>query len=258
MTAWRALTAVILLFMAAPILVVLPISLSSGEMLTLPIPGVSFRWYAELVTNPAWLAAARNSLVVGLSTMALATSLGTLAAIGLHFGRPPARPALLALLSLPMVTPVIVAAVAMYFAFAAAGISGTTPGLVLAHTVLALPYVVLTVLATLEGFDADLLAAAASLGAPPAAAARRVLLPILAPGVAAGAIFAFAISFDELVVALFLAGPDQVTLPRQMYAGINEFLRPTICAAAVVLVLVSMLMLLADAALRRTPPGERA
>ena len=116
-------------------------------------------------------------------------------------------------------------------------------GLVLAHTVLATPYVLLTVLASLQTFDATLLRAAASLGAGPATAFRRVMLPMIAPGVATGAIFAFATSFDELVVALFVAGPQQFTLPRQMFAGLREFLSPTIAAAAVLLILLSAVLL---------------
>ena len=241
--ALRGVTGAVLLFMVLPVLVVVPLSFSSGEMLTFPIPGFSWRWYADLFDNARWLLAARNSLVVGTATMALATVLGTLAALGLHLGRYPGRVFMVAVLSLPMVTPVIVAAVALYFAFAWAGLTRGPWALILAHTVLALPYVLVTVLAALRGFDGALLRAAASLGAAPPAIFARIVLPLIAPGVAAGAIFAFAVSFDELVVALFLAGPEQFTLPRQMYAGINDFLSPTLCAAAVLLVLCSLALL---------------
>ena len=139
--------------------------------------------------------------------------------------------------------PVIVTAIALYFALALVGLGSTLTGLVLAHTVLATPYVLLTVLASLQTFDATLLRAAASLGAGPVTAFRRVMLPMIAPGVATGAIFAFATSFDELVVALFVAGPAQFTLPRQMFAGLREFLSPTIAAAAVLLIALSVLLL---------------
>jgi putative spermidine/putrescine transport system permease protein len=140
----------------------------------------------------------------------------------------------------------------MYFAASFVGIGGTFAGLVLAHTVLALPYVVVTVLAALQGFDRTLLRAASSLGAPPSVVLRRVAMPLVGPAMAAGALFAFATSFDELVVALFLAGPGQYTLPRQMLAGLREFLSPTITAAAVVLSLVSVLLMgLAQASGRR-------
>ena len=150
-----------------------------------------------------------------------------------------------------MVTPVVVTAIAMYFALSLVGLGNTLTGLVLAHTVLAAPYVLLTVLASLQTFDPTLLRAAASLGADPATSFRRVVLPLIAPGVATGALFAFATSFDELVVALFIAGPGQFTLPRQMYAGLREFLSPTIAAAAVVVIAVSILLLAVNEIIRR-------
>ncbi|PZU91302.1 MAG: polyamine ABC transporter permease [Chelatococcus sp.] len=236
-------TGLILLFLVAPILVVFPLSLSSGELLVLPTPGYSLRWYEDFFTSGRWLDATRNSFVVGFATMVLATLLGTLAAFGLFLGRFRGKAVLLAVLSLPMVTPVIVTAIAMYFALSLVGLGSTLTGLVLAHTVLSVPFVLLTVLASLQTFDANLLRAAASLGANPATSFRRVVLPLIAPGVATGALFAFATSFDELVVALFIASPGQFTLPRQMYAGLREFLSPTIAAAAVLLILFSALLL---------------
>jgi putative spermidine/putrescine transport system permease protein len=239
----NAATGLVLLFLVAPILVVFPLSLSSGELLVLPPPGWSLRWYEDFFTSRRWLSATWNSFVVGGWTMALATTLGTLAAIGIHLGRFRGKAALVAVLSLPIVTPVIVTAIALYFALALVGLGSTLTGLVLAHTVLATPYVLLTVLASLQTFDATLLRAAASLGAGPATAFRRVMLPMIAPGVATGAIFAFATSFDELVVALFVAGPQQFTLPRQMFAGLREFLSPTIAAAAVLLIALSAVLL---------------
>ena len=131
----------------------------------------------------------------------------------------------------------------MYFALSLVGLGSTLTGLILAHTVLAVPYVLLTVLAALQTFDANLLRAAASLGANPAVSFRRVLLPLITPGVATGALFAFSTSFDELIVALFIASPGQFTLPRQMFAGLREFLSPTIAAAAVMLIVLSILLL---------------
>lgn len=238
----RGWLALVLLFLIAPMLVVVPLSFSSGEVLTLPLPGVSLRWYEDFFTSGRWLSATRNSFVVGAATAALATVLGTLAAFGMFlWGRVPRLPA--GLLTLPLVVPSVIAGVAMYFAFALAGLTSTLAGLILAHTVLALPYVVVTVLAALQGFDRTLLRAATSLGAPFPVVMRRVVLPLIGPAVAAGALFAFATSFDELIVALFIAGPEQFTLPRQMLAGLREFFSPTICAAAVLLTLVSLLML---------------
>jgi len=212
-------------------------------VLTLPTPGWSLRWYADFLNSGRWLHATANSLIVGTATAMLATLLGTLAAVGIHLGRFRWRSLLLAMLSVPIVVPWVIAGVAMYFAFAAVGLAGTLPGLILAHSVLALPFVVLTVLASLQRFDPTLLRAAASCGAPLPLALRRVLAPMVAPGIAAGALFAFAVSFDEVIVAVFIAGPEQFTLPRQMLAGVREFLSPTICAAAVVLTAVSLLLL---------------
>ena len=244
-------TGLVVFFLVAPILVVFPLSLSSGELLVLPTPGYSLRWYEDFFTSRRWLDATWNSVVVGVATTILATALGSSAAVGIYVGTFRGKAALLAALSLPMVTPVVVTAIAMYFALSLVGLGNTLTGLVLAHTVLAAPYVLLTVLASLQTFDPTLLRAAASLGADPSTSFRRVVLPLIAPGVATGALFAFATSFDELVVALFIAGPGQITLPRQMYAGLREFLSPTIAAAAVVVIAVSILLLAVNEIIRR-------
>ncbi|SFD24763.1 putative spermidine/putrescine transport system permease protein [Bosea sp. CRIB-10] len=251
-------TALILLFLVAPIVVVFPLSLSSGELLVLPTPGYSLRWYEDFFTSSRWLSATWNSFVVGIATMILATLLGTLAAFGIFLGRFPGKALLLAILSLPMVTPVIVTAIAMYFSLSLVGLGSTLTGLILAHTVLSVPFVLLTVLASLQTFDPNLLRAAASLGANPAIAFRRVVLPLIAPGVATGALFAFATSFDELIVALFIASPGQFTLPRQMYAGLREFLSPTIAAAAVLLILFSVLLLALNEFIRKRAQARGA
>lgn len=252
------ITALILLFLVAPIVVVFPLSLSSGELLVLPTPGYSLRWYEDFFTSSRWLSATWNSFVVGIATMILATLLGTLAAFGIFLGRFPGKALLLAILSLPMVTPVIVTAIAMYFSLSLVGLGSTLTGLILAHTVLSVPFVLLTVLASLQTFDQNLLRAAASLGANPAIAFRRVVLPLIAPGVATGALFAFATSFDELIVALFIASPGQFTLPRQMYAGLREFLSPTIAAAAVLLILFSVLLLALNEFIRKRAQARGA
>lgn len=251
-------TGLILLFLVGPIIVVFPLSLSSGELLVLPTPGYSLRWYQDFFSSSRWLDATWNSFVVGIATMVLATFLGTLAAFGLFLGRFRGKALLLAILSLPMVTPVIVTAIAMYFALSLVGLGSTLTGLILAHTVLSVPFVLLTVLASLQTFDPNLLRAAASLGANPAVSFRRVVLPLIAPGVATGALFAFATSFDELIVALFIASPGQFTLPRQMYAGLREFLSPTIAAAAVLLILFSVLLLALNEFIRKRAQARGA
>ncbi len=246
----RLFAALVLLFLLAPLLVVVPLSVSSAPSMTLPIPGLSWRWYEDFFTGARWLLAARNSLLVGTLTTLVATPLGTLAAIGIAIGAPRAR-LLLASLCLPVVVPSVIAALAMYLAFIRVGLANSLAGLVLAHSVLGLPYVVLTVLAGTKQFDLALLRAAASLGASRLVILRRILLPLLAPAIGAGALFAFAISFDELIIALFIAGPEQFTLPRQMLASTREFLSPTLAAAAVLVSLVSLALLGGFALLQR-------
>ncbi|WP_233256262.1 ABC transporter permease [Falsiroseomonas bella] len=241
----------VLLFLSLPMIAVIWLSFSPTELLSFPPSGLSLRWYADFFVSDRWVMATRNSLLVGGATMAVATLLGTAAALGLHLGQFRGRALLLALLTLPMVTPFIVTAASMFFAFSLVGLAGTLPGLVLGHTVVAVPFVLVSVLASLATFDATLLRAASSLGATPWMAFRRVLLPRIWPGVAAGAVFAFATSLDEFVITLFLAGPGQFTLPRQMYANVREYMTPTILAAASLLFAVSVLLLLLTEALRR-------
>jgi putative spermidine/putrescine transport system permease protein len=246
----RVAGVLVLGFLTAPMLVAMWLSLSPTELLSFPPHGLSLRWYADFFTSDRWTLATRNSLVVATATMLVATLLGTAAALGLHLGRFRVRGVLVALLTLPMVTPFIVTAASMFFAFSLVGLAGTLPGLVLGHTVVAVPFVLVSVLASLATFDDALLRAAAACGAPPGMVFRRVLLPRIWPGVAAGAVFAFATSLDEFVITLFLAGPGQFTLPRQMYANVREYMTPTILAAASLLFLASFVFLLLTEALR--------
>jgi putative spermidine/putrescine transport system permease protein len=174
----------------------------------------------------------------------LATALGTLAALGLSTARFRGQGLLTGLLISPMVVPLIISAVGMYFFYAPLGLTNSYVGLILAHTALGAPFVFVTVSATLAGFDTSLVRAGASLGAPPPTVFFRIIVPLILPGLVSGALFAFATSFDEVVVALFLAGPEQITLPRQMFAGIRENLSPTIAAAATLLIGFSILLLL--------------
>jgi len=241
----------VLAFLMAPILVILPLSFSAGSFLYFPLPGVSLRWYADFFTSDLWLPALRNSLVVGAGATLLATSLGTLAAFGFWRARFPGRRLLFALLLSPLVVPVIIVAVGVYFVFAPLGLADGLLGLTLAHAALGAPFVLVTVLSTLSGFDRSLLDAAASLGAPPWVAFRRVALPIVFPGIFSGALFAFAASFDEVVVALLMTGPGHRTLPLQMFAGINQEISLTITAAGTLLVVLACLLLLTAEGLRR-------
>jgi putative spermidine/putrescine transport system permease protein len=251
----RVLCTLVLAYLILPLFVVIPLSFTAGELLIYPLPGWSLRWYVEFFTDPLWTGALANSLMIGAAATALATALGTLAALGLHGSRFRGKPVIVGLLVAPLAVPVVITAVATFYFFASLSLVGTYAGLVLAHTVLALPFVVITVSATLQGFDTTLVRAAASLGAPPGHAFRTVTLPIIAPGVISGALFAFVTSFDEIVAALFLASPQQRTLPRQIFSGVSETISPTITAAAVVLLVVSVALMAVLEGLRRR--GER-
>src|SRR5438045_8331447 len=177
------LTGAVLVFLVAPILTIVPLSFSSGSFFYYPLPGFSLRWYEDFFSSSFWLPSLKNSLIVGVSATFLATVLGTLAALGIWRARFPAQALVLALLISPMVVPVVIVAVGVYFAFAPLGLTDGYAGLILAHTTLAAPFVVITVLAALSGFDRTLLRAASNLGATPLTAFRRVMLPLILPGV---------------------------------------------------------------------------
>jgi len=248
----------VLAFLVAPIAVVIPLSFSSGSFFYYPLPGFSLRWYEDFFTSPFWLNALKNSLFLGSIAASLATALGTLAAIGLWRASFPLRGLVLAVLISPMVVPVVIIAVGAYFAFAPLHLTDGFAGLILVHTALGAPFVVITVLATLSGFDRNLLRAALVCGANPVVAFFRVMLPTILPGILSGAVFAFATSFDEVVVVLLMGGPEQRTLPRQMFAGINDNISLTITAAATMLIVLSTLFMISVAMLRgRTAASRR-
>jgi len=239
----HAFCAFVFLFLLAPIVAIIPLSFNSGPFLTYPLEGLSLRWYEDFFTSPRWLPALQNSVIVAVATTIIATPLGTLAALGLTRADFALKPLVIGLLISPMIVPVIIIAIAVYFAFSPLRLTGNLAGIVLAHTVLATPFVVIVVHATLQGFDSTLWRAGASLGARPLTVFRKVVLPLIAPGVMSGALFAFVTSFDELVTTIFLAGPQQRTLPLQMFEGVREQVSPTITAAATLLILVSVLLL---------------
>ncbi|CAD5378711.1 Spermidine Putrescine ABC transporter permease component potC (TC_3.A.1.11.1) [Pseudomonas sp. OF001] len=240
----RTLCGLILLFLILPVLVIVPLSFNSGTFLVYPLQGFSLRWYEEFFTTAEWLRALKNSLIIAPAATVLAMTFGTLASIGLTRGEFRGKALLMGILISPMVVPVVIVAVASYLFFAPLGLGNSYISLILVHAVLGVPFVIITVTATLQGFNQNLVRAAASLGAPPLTAFFRVTLPLIAPGVISGALFAFATSFDEVVVTLFLAGPEQATIPRQMFSGIRENLSPTIAAAATLLIGFSVVMLL--------------
>jgi putative spermidine/putrescine transport system permease protein len=248
------LAVLVFFFLMAPIIVIMPLSFNQESFFSYPMPGLSLKWYEELVYGQEgrWFNALIMSLKLALVVTIVATILGTLAALGLSRGtRLPFRGVILAVLILPMIVPVIITAVAQFISFSNFGLVGSFWGLVIAHVVLATPFVVITVTSTLTGFDWTLARAAASLGASPFRAFRKVILPLIMPGVVSGALFAWVTSFDETVVALFLASPDQRTLPKQMFTGIREMISPTITSAATVMIIFSTILLITAELLRR-------
>ena len=255
----------VFVFLIAPILVVVPLSFNvepyftfTEGMLRFDPSAYSLRWYATVLGDESWLRALANSLIIGVSATVLATVLGTLAALGLSNPAMPARPAVMGLLISPMVTPVIISAAGMFFFYSSVGLSQTHIGLILAHAALGTPFVVITVTATLASFDRNLTRAGASLGAGPWRVFRRVQLPLIAPGVVSGALFAFAASFDEVVTVLFMGGVDQRTVPREMWAGIREQISPAILAVATMLIAFALALMGTVEWLRRRGASEAA
>jgi putative spermidine/putrescine transport system permease protein len=242
--AMRALCIGVLSFLLLPILVIIPLSFSSSSFLAYPMPGWSLQWYDNLFTSEAWGRATKNSFIVAPLATLLATVLGTLAAVGLARVQFFGKGLLMSLLIAPMVVPVVVVGVSTYLFFVKIGLADTYLGLILVHAALGAPFVLTTVLATLQNFNYNLVRASLSLGASPFKTFFRVTLPIIAPGVISGALFAFATSFDEVVVTLFIAGPNQVTLPRQMFTGIRENISPTIAAVATLLIIFTTTLML--------------
>ena len=237
-TNWQ--TGIVLAFLIAPVLAIIPLSFNAGSYFSYPMTGFSLRWYEKALLNPDWQRAFLNSLGIGAMATLIATVLGTLAALGLSRSSFPWRSVIMPLLISPMIIPVVVVAVGFYMVFAPLGLTDSYAGVVLAHAALGTPFVVITVTASLLSFDRNLVRAAAGLGAPPWVAFRRVTLPLISPAVATGAIFAFATSFDEVVVILFIGGPAQRTVPRQMWSGIREAIDPSILAVATLLTIFAI------------------
>ncbi|MFT4150082.1 MAG: ABC transporter permease [Paracoccaceae bacterium] len=288
---YKVICFAIFVFLIAPILVVIPLSFNaepyftfSQKMLAFDPEGYSLRWYDELLTkgmqapqavrdgawfadmwsNAVWVKAAKNSIIIGFWATILATVLGTLAALGLSRAEMPYRRVVMAILISPMIVPIIIIATGMFFFYSSpcaliglncGRLTSTYLGVILAHSMLGIPFVIITVTATLSGFDQSLIRASASLGANPRTTFFKVIMPLILPGVISGGLFAFVTSFDEVVAVIFLAGPDQQTIPRQMWNGIREAISPAILAVATILVIISIALLATVELLRRR--GER-
>lgn len=255
---FRTLCGAIFFFLIAPIIIVMPLSFNAEnfftftpEMLRFDPAGYSLKHYRDFFTNDAWQDAVRNSLYIAPVATLLSVSFGTLAAIGLSQPHVPFRRAIMAILISPMIVPLIISAAGMYFFYSRVGLQGTYLGVVLAHAALGIPFVIITVTATLVGFDNSLTRAAANMGANPVTTFFRVQMPLILPGVISGGLFAFITSFDEVVVVLFVGSASQKTLPWQMFTGLREQISPTILAVATILVFISICLLTVVELLRR-------
>lgn len=250
--------AAILFFLIAPIIIIIPLSFSSQdfftftpEMLALDPAGYSLKHYNDFFSNSDWQKALKNSFIIAPAATLIATALGTLAAIGLSQSHVPYRRTIMAILISPMIVPLIISAAGMFFFYSRIGLQGEYLGIILAHAALGTPFVIITVTATLVGFDRSLTRAAASLGADPVTTFFKVQMPLIIPGVVSGALFAFITSFDEVVVVLFMGSARQKTLPWQMFTGLREQISPTILAVATIMVAISIVLLTVLELLRR-------
>ncbi|ASM74043.1 inner membrane ABC transporter permease protein YdcV [Pseudosulfitobacter pseudonitzschiae] len=267
--AFRVICALIFIFLITPIIVVMPLSFNAEnfftftpEMLRLDPDGYSLKHYEDFFTNNEWQRSLKNSLIIAPIATIISVSLGTLAAIGLSQSHVPFKGTIMAILISPMIVPLIISATGMFFFYSALGnwlesslgLDKNFVGyvkVILAHAVLGIPFVIITVTATLVGFDRSLTRAAANMGANPVTTFFRVQMPLILPGVISGGLFAFITSFDEVVVVLFVGSAGQKTLPWQMFTGLREQISPTILAVATLLVGISILLLTVVELLRR-------
>ena len=275
---FRFICGLIFVFLILPILIVLPLSFNvepyfsfTPGMLTFDPEAFSLRWYKDIFrngmqapdapldwawlsdtwNNGQWMRAIRNSFFIGICATLLSTALGTVAAIGLSRSEMPHRRLIMSILISPMIVPLVITAAGMFFFYSKVHLSQTYLGVIMAHAVLGTPFVIITVTATLVGFDKSLVRASNSLGAGPIETFFKIQMPLIIPGVISGGLFAFITSFDEVVAVLFLASPEQRTIPRQMWSGIREQISPTILAVATLLVLLSIILLTVIELLRR-------
>ena len=264
---------VVFFFLIAPLIAIVPISFShspfmiftEGMLAWPPEPEAwSLRWYKNMVGNCSadvvsstvpcstkWMTGTVNSFFIGITATLIATSLGTLAALGLSRPHMPFKGIIMAVLISPMIVPLIITAAGMFFFYARINLVYTFTGIILAHVALATPFVVITVTATLVGFDMNMVKAAQSLGAKPSRTFFKVIMPLILPGVISGALFAFITSFDEIVIVMFMGSLDQLTIPKQMWAGIRQEISPVILCMATCLVVLSIFLLTTVELLRR-------
>jgi ABC-type spermidine/putrescine transport system permease subunit II len=231
-------------YLIFPILIIIPISLSDSEFLQFPPRGISWKWYQAYFSSEEWVASTIQSLKVAVLTMVFSTVLGTLASFGLVRGRFRGKKIIQLFIISPMIIPHIIIAIGLYFLFAKWHLVGKTLGIVLGHLPLTIPFVVVTVSASLYGFNLSLEEAALTLGASRLKTFFLVTYPLIQPGILAGALFAFIISFDELIVALFLSGTRAVTLPKRMFDSLRFEISPVIAAISTLLIIFAVCILL--------------
>lgn len=261
---YRVICGLIFFFLIMPLLVIIPLSFNAQDfftftsgMLAFDPDAYSLRHYTNFFTDPNWQNALRNSFAIAPLATLIAVAFGTLGAVGLSQRDIPFRRTIMAILISPMIVPLIISAAGMYFFYSKVGLQGTYVGIVLAHAALGVPFVIITVTATLVGFDRSLTRASASLGAGPIRTFFQIQMPLILPGVIAGGLFAFITSFDEVVVVMFVGSAQQQTLPWRMFTGLREQISPTILSVATILVFVSVLLLATLELLRRRSERHR-
>ena len=251
----KAIGGLVLGFLMMPIFAVIPASLNHSSFISIPPQSLSVKWYGALLSDPGWLSSILTSFEVAMVAMLLSVIIGTLAALGLERLRPRARTALTALLLAPLIVPVIMISIALYYGLRRVGLNGTLLGMAMGHTVLCLPFVVLNVGVSMARLDPALPRAAAGLGATSWQIFRTVILPAIKPGLAAGAAFAFITSFDEVVISIFLAGVETKTLPVKLWEQIRVEFTPVAAAGSTVILAITMLAFAAVQAVRRRGPA---
>lgn len=256
--AFRVICGVIFFFLIAPIIVIVPLSFNAQpyftftkEMLSFDPDGYSLRWYRALLGSSEWMRSIGNTFIISTCSAIISTSLGTIAALGLSRPSMPYRGLITAVLISPMIVPLIITAAALFSLFARINLANTFTGIILSHVVLGTPFVVLTVTASLSGFDRTLIRASQSLGATQRQTFFKVIVPLLLPGVISGGLFAFVTSLDEVVIVSFMAGPEQTPITVRMFSGLREQISPTILALASLLVAMSILLLSSLEMIRR-------
>jgi putative spermidine/putrescine transport system permease protein len=251
----KAMLVVVVLFLLLPLAVVVPISFGQSSLMEFPPSEYSLRWYRELFDNRQWLIAAATSIKVGIIVAIISTIFATLTAMGLARYEGRGKAALQALILSPLMVPVIVTGVALYYLFSMLRLTGTITALVVAHTLLTFPYGVIVITAALERFDVRLEQASMSLGAGPFMTFFRITLPIIRSAVIVTALFSFLISFDEVVMALLLSGPETLTVPKLLWDGIRFDLTPVIAAVSTILMVLSTILVILAEILRRHTRG---